>query len=134
MGVRLKLRVLDLLRCPADENWPLTIHIFEEKKLELVPMLPQKDEQSGVVCRDYCAKKDLDLSQKSHQKQVDYLTDCKDCLRTEIVAGVIHCPKCETFYPIIEEIPIMLRPELRNEDIERDFTEKWAEKIKKLHA
>lgn len=132
MAVKLKLRVLDLLRCPLDESWPLMVHIFDSRKLETAPTLPHQDDNSGVVCRDYCAKKDLDLTQKAQRTQVDYLTDCQDCLATEIVAGVIQCPNCQTFFPIIEEIPIMLHPELRNEDIERDFTEKWAEKIKEL--
>jgi hypothetical protein len=42
------------------------------------------------------------------------------------------CPKCNNFFPIIEDIPMMLKPELRNEDIEREFTNKWADKLKEL--
>jgi len=37
-----------------------------------------------------------------------------------ILEGAIYCSKCSRFYPIIEEIPIMLPDELRdkNQDIE----------------
>ena len=37
-----------------------------------------------------------------------------------VLEGVIYCTKCSRFYPIIEEIPIMLPDELRdkNQDIE----------------
>ena len=37
-----------------------------------------------------------------------------------VVEGAIYCTKCSRFYPIIEEIPIMLPDELRdkNQDIE----------------
>ena len=37
-----------------------------------------------------------------------------------ILEGAIYCTKCSRFYPIIEEIPIMLPDELRdkNQDIE----------------
>ena len=37
-----------------------------------------------------------------------------------ISEGAIYCTKCSRFYPIIEEIPIMLPDELRdkNQDIE----------------
>ena len=37
-----------------------------------------------------------------------------------ISEGAIFCPKCSRYYPIIEEIPIMLPDELRdkNQDIE----------------
>lgn len=37
-----------------------------------------------------------------------------------ILEGAMYCTKCSRFYPIIEEIPIMLPDELRdkNQDIE----------------
>jgi len=37
-----------------------------------------------------------------------------------VLEGAIYCTKCSRFYPIIEEIPIMLPDELRdkNQDIE----------------
>jgi len=41
--------------------------------------------------------------------------------REEVVLeGAIYCTKCSRFYPIIEEIPIMLPDELRdkNQDVE----------------
>ncbi|MBI3842634.1 MAG: Trm112 family protein [Thaumarchaeota archaeon] len=46
-----------------------------------------------------------------------YETKSKDQIISE---GAIYCSKCARFYPIIEEIPIMLPDELRdkNQDIE----------------
>ncbi|MDQ3848437.1 MAG: Trm112 family protein [Thermoproteota archaeon] len=45
--------------------------------------------------------------------------------------GVLFCTKCSRYYPIIDEIPIMLPDELRErrktEDIE--FLRKWQSKI-----
>lgn len=35
--------------------------------------------------------------------------------------GVLFCSKCSRFYPIIEEIPIMLPDELRNKEQEIQF-------------
>jgi len=35
--------------------------------------------------------------------------------------GALFCSKCLRFYPIIEEIPIMLPDELRNKDQEIEF-------------
>ncbi len=35
--------------------------------------------------------------------------------------GVLFCSKCSRFYPIIEEIPIMLPDELRNKVQEMEF-------------
>jgi uncharacterized protein YbaR (Trm112 family) len=38
-----------------------------------------------------------------------------------ISEGVIFCSKCSRFYPIIEEIPIMLPDELRDKKLEIEF-------------
>ena len=41
-----------------------------------------------------------------------------------ISEGVLFCKKCSRFYPIIDEIPIMLPDELRDKDMELDFLKK----------
>ena len=38
-----------------------------------------------------------------------------------ILEGVLFCSKCSRFYPIIEEIPIMLPDELRDKKQEIEF-------------
>ena len=38
-----------------------------------------------------------------------------------ISEGALFCPKCSRFYPIIEEIPIMLPDELRDKKQEMEF-------------
>jgi uncharacterized protein YbaR (Trm112 family) len=38
-----------------------------------------------------------------------------------ILEGALFCAKCSRFYPIIEEIPIMLPDELRNKEQEMEF-------------
>jgi len=43
--------------------------------------------------------------------------------------GVIVCTKCFRFYPIIDEIPIMLPDELRNKKLEINFLKKYKEKL-----
>ncbi len=48
-------------------------------------------------------------------------SDSKDQLVSE---GALYCPKCSRFYPIIEEIPIMLPDELRNKDKDMEFLKK----------
>lgn len=53
-------------------------------------------------------------------------------LKTEgekIVAGVILCDKCGRFYPIIDEIPVMLPDELRNKKEDLDFLNQWKAKL-----
>ena len=43
--------------------------------------------------------------------------------------GVLVCTKCSRFYPIIEEIPIMLPDELRDKKLEIDFLKKYRENL-----
>ena len=38
-----------------------------------------------------------------------------------IIEGALFCSKCSRFYPIIEEIPIMLPDELRDKKQEMEF-------------
>ena len=46
-----------------------------------------------------------------------------------ISEGVLFCTKCSRFYPIIEEIPIMLPDELRDKKQEMEFLENFKDKL-----
>ena len=46
-----------------------------------------------------------------------------------ISEGAIFCPKCSRFYPIIEEIPIMLPDELRDKKQEIEFLKKFKDQL-----
>jgi uncharacterized protein len=46
-----------------------------------------------------------------------------------IKEGVLFCPECSRFYPIIEEIPVMLPDDLRDKEKDIQFLQKWEQKI-----
>ena len=46
-----------------------------------------------------------------------------------IVDGVLLCSECERYYPIIDEIPVMLPDNLRNKKEDLGFLEKWGSKL-----
>ena len=46
-----------------------------------------------------------------------------------IKEGVLFCSQCSRFYPIIEEIPVMLPDELLDKEKDIQFLQKWHEKI-----
>ncbi|HEY8139757.1 MAG TPA: Trm112 family protein [Nitrososphaera sp.] len=46
-----------------------------------------------------------------------------------IKEGVLFCTKCSRFYPIREEIPVMLPDELREKQKDIEFLQKWQNKI-----
>jgi uncharacterized protein YbaR (Trm112 family) len=49
--------------------------------------------------------------------------------KDEITSGIITCPKCDRWYPIIDEIPHMLPDDLREQDEDLPFLQKWKDKI-----
>jgi uncharacterized protein YbaR (Trm112 family) len=55
--------------------------------------------------------------------------------KEEILSGMITCTKCSRWYPIIDEIPHMLPDELREQNEDIPFLQKWKDKIpeKTLH-
>ena len=46
-----------------------------------------------------------------------------------VIEGALYCTDCSRFYPIIEEIPIMLPDELRDKKQDMDFLNKNQEKL-----
>jgi len=46
-----------------------------------------------------------------------------------IIDGALFCNKCARFYPIIDEIPIMLPDELRNKNNDIQFLQQWKDKL-----
>jgi uncharacterized protein YbaR (Trm112 family) len=51
--------------------------------------------------------------------------------KEEIVEGLIICPKCNRWFPIIDEIPHMLPDELREAKEDLAFLEKWRSRVPK---
>jgi uncharacterized protein YbaR (Trm112 family) len=46
-----------------------------------------------------------------------------------ISEGILFCAKCYRFYPIIDEIPVLLPDELREKQKDIDFLQRWQNKI-----
>ena len=48
-----------------------------------------------------------------------------------IVDGALLCDACHRFYPIIDEIPVMLPDDLRSTREDTEFLNKWKERLPK---
>jgi uncharacterized protein YbaR (Trm112 family) len=62
---------------------------------------------------------------KSHPLELFEINE-KDNIVSE---GALFCLKCSRFYPIIEEIPIMLPDELRDKKQEIEFLKKYKDTL-----
>ena len=70
----------------------------------------------------------LELFEINIKKDKDNINDHNDS-NIIITEGVLFCTKCSRFYPIIDEIPIMLPDELREKQTDIDFLQQWNDKI-----
>ncbi|MGB0028746.1 MAG: Trm112 family protein [Nitrososphaeraceae archaeon] len=46
-----------------------------------------------------------------------------------INTGILYCDRCTRFYPILEQIPVMLPDDLRDKQKDLDFLRKWRDHI-----
>ncbi|HEY7778453.1 MAG TPA: Trm112 family protein [Nitrososphaeraceae archaeon] len=60
--------------------------------------------------------------------EIDTVED-KTINENVIKEGVLFCSQCLRYYPVIEEIPVMLPDELRDKEKDIQFLQKWHEKI-----
>ena len=75
-----------------------------------------------VKCEVYCSYHDDNVNNLSS-------TNCVDCYTYEITDGLLICNECGRWYPIIDDIPLMLPDSLRDRKRESIFLEKWKDKI-----
>ncbi len=115
----MKLRLMDILACPYDKHFPLELYELSRTRY------PEREVKikEKPLCELYCAREGKRI------EELDREPDCVECLKEEIVDGVLYCPKCGRWYPIIEEIPILLPDHLRNKEEDLAFLRKYADRL-----
>ena len=100
-------RMLDILVCPFDK----------ESSLELFELKTRTFEKSD-------GETEIKGSKLSNNKE-------KDPSNEEIVIeeGVLFCNNCSRFYPIVEEIPIILPDELRDKKKDIEILNRWSSSL-----
>lgn len=119
----MKYRLMDLLACPLDKDWPLELEIIEQEKEAEFISPPNINSKTGVVCNFYCHFKkfyliDVNDEGVEVEKSLDNISknmtakDCKECFQIEIQKGRLLCSKDENhIYEVKEGIPVMLTSE-----------------------
>jgi len=110
---------MDILACPYDKHFPLKLYVFKVNKY--------KDRnvkfKQKPACELYCEYR------KKFVKELQEDPKCEECIKYEVDAGILYCSKCNRWYPIIDEIPILLPDEMRNKKEDLDFLKKYQDKI-----
>jgi uncharacterized protein YbaR (Trm112 family) len=102
--------MLNILACPIDKHYPL----------ELLEFTNYGDGNGNV---------DDILSSTSSTSRPTNTNEYN--MKDEIIIdmGLLYCVKCTRFYPIIEQIPVMLPDELRDKQKDLEFLQRWQSKI-----
>ena len=120
----MKKHMLDILACPIDKNYPLELielHVKELGKDKIKenyhPL--NSDENNNIV------KKNKNSGGVNKVNEIKH----NDEKVIVVIDGILYCKKCSRFYPIIDEIPIMLPDELREKEKDLQFLKKWQHTI-----
>ncbi len=117
----MKKNLLDILACPLDKNYPLELFEFNTKEIHAKNNEDQQHRPSPQ-------KIDNKFNDKIEQNEN---TTTTTDITTVIIDGMLYCNKCNRFYPIVEEIPILLPDDLRDKNKDIEFLNKWKNKISK---
>jgi uncharacterized protein YbaR (Trm112 family) len=116
----MKYRLMDLLACPYDKHFPLELYVVETVKYEERTFTFK----TKPACELYCAYRG------SHVKDLQMKDPgCDECIKFEVKTGVLYCPDCGRWWPIKDEIPVILPDNLRKKDSDLKFLESIKDKL-----
>lgn len=120
----MKKHMLDILACPIDKNYPLELIELHVKELEKDKIKENyhplnSDENNNII------KKNKNSGGVNKVNEIKH----NDEKVIVVIDGILYCKKCSRFYPIIDEIPIMLPDELREKEKDLQFLKKWKHTI-----
>ena len=117
--------MLDILACPIDKNYPLELIELNVKELEKDPKIKEYFHSFNPNENNSFVKINNDNNGKIKEaKEIE-----QNAKVIIVIDGILYCKKCSRFYPIIDEIPIMLPDELREKEKDLQFLTKWKDSI-----
>jgi uncharacterized protein YbaR (Trm112 family) len=113
-------RMLDVLVCPFDKESELELFEFKTRPMGNIAQSGEKSgSESGL-------KSNNNRAQDSTVKPGNAVDIDNDVV---IEDGMLFCNSCLRFYPIVEEIPIILPDELRDKNNDLDILRKWGNSL-----
>ncbi|WP_415310518.1 Trm112 family protein [Candidatus Nitrosocosmicus sp. FF01] len=117
-------KLLEILVCPFDKVTSLELLEFQSASDSKIPI--SGDEKAVSNASDPTGPDPSTLTKRQNDNPIQ-----KETLQQiEIVEeGLLLCKTCQRFYPIVDEIPIILPDELRDKKKDIEFLNKWKERI-----
>jgi uncharacterized protein len=123
-------KLLDILVCPFDKVSSLELFQFKSKvnpdTLSTITNIKDSDNQNALTNEKEIGRITTEPTTGKKSPSVSEIN--KES--SEIVEeGLLLCRTCLRFYPITEEIPIILPDELRDKKKDKEFLKTWNESI-----
>ena len=100
--------LLEILACPIDKHSPLELFVINVHSTNKSSI--DKQDENGIT------QDELTYNHTSYENVI-------------IEDGVLFCSRCSRFFPIRDEIPIMLPDELREREKDLQFLLEWETKL-----
>lgn len=128
-------KLLEILVCPFDKESELELYEFKTKSLgndvNSDLNISLNSITSNQKSKGDTSKQIIHSNHEHHRKEDDTQNSKSSLLNSIVVEGLLLCKKCLRFYPIIEEIPIILPDELRDKTRDLEMLNRWVEFIPK---
>ena len=111
-------RMLDILVCPFDKETSLELYELNTRNLEKT--------DSKIISKSNPQNVELEESIENKKEDISTNLSSNDVVIEE---GILFCNSCSRFYPIVEEIPIILPDELRDKNKDLEFIKKWSDSL-----
>jgi uncharacterized protein YbaR (Trm112 family) len=110
--------MLDILVCPFDKESSLELYEFSTRNLEKT--------DSKTISKSNPQNEKLEQSIENENEDI-----VNDLSNNDVVIeeGILFCNSCSRFYPIVEEIPIILPDELRDKNKDLELMKKWSNSL-----
>jgi uncharacterized protein YbaR (Trm112 family) len=113
--------MLDVLVCPFDKESEL--ELYEFKTRPMVNIAQSEEKKRG-------SESGLELNNSGTLDSTVNLGNTTDMVNDVVIEdGMLFCNSCLRFYPIVEEIPIILPDELRDKNNDLDILRKWSNSL-----
>jgi uncharacterized protein len=133
----MNIKMLDFLVCPFDKESTLELFEFKTRPIN------SDDHNNKLILDNPNSQTIIQKKDKTFDKSItkDKVTDIvnthnkiedKDKLKNKdiiIEEGILFCNSCSRYYPIVDEIPIMLPDNLRDKVKDLEMLSKWQSSL-----
>lgn len=123
-------QMLNILVCPHDKESELELFEFSTRNIK--KNIENKTESDKDIIRGNTIKnpEQNSINTGAKKENIDKMSADGDLDDNVVIEeGILFCNSCSRFYPIVEEIPIILPDNLRDKAKDLEILKKWSHSL-----